>query len=87
MQKNTRNLLNEITTIVPKKDKHLVIESMATQAIARVVHLVQMIEESYGPEESKDLVRRLQLAIKNKDSAKFVRGIRLLNKENNKNEG
>jgi hypothetical protein len=57
------------------------VESLATQAIARVINLVEVIQQNYPPHQADELVRRLQLAIKNGDTAKFTRGVRSI-KEN-----
>lgn len=81
MRKQTRSILDEITGLVPKQDKHLLVEGLATQAIARVINLVEIIQSNYPPHQAEELVRRLQLAIKNGDPAKFTRGVRSI-KEN-----
>jgi hypothetical protein len=78
MRKQTRSILDEITGLVPKQDKHLVVEGLAVQAIARVINLMEIIQENYTKEQSEELIRRLQLAIKNGDPAKFTRGVRSL---------
>jgi len=78
MRKQTRSILDEITELIPKQDKHLVIEGLATQAIARVCNLIEVIQNSYPQHQSEELIRRLQLAIKNSDPAKFHRGVRAI---------
>ena len=67
MQKKTRSILDEITTLVPQRDKHLLVENLALQAIARITNLVKIIENSYPKHQSDELVRRLQLSIKNNE--------------------
>jgi hypothetical protein len=81
MRKQTRSILDEITGLVPKQDKHLLVEGLAVQAIARVINLMEVIHQNYPPHQAEELVRRLQLAIKNGDTAKFTRGVRSI-KEN-----
>jgi hypothetical protein len=81
MRKQTRSILDEITSLVPKQDKHLIVEGLAVQAIARIINLVEVIQQNYPQHQADELVRRLQLAIKNGDPAKFTRGVRAL-KEN-----
>jgi len=76
MQIKTRSILEEITTIVPKKDKHLMVEGLAVQALARITNLLHIIETSYPKEQAQDLTRRLQLAVKNNDPNKFNLGVR-----------
>jgi len=84
MQKKTRSILDEITTLVPQRDKHLLVENLALQAIARITNLVKIIENSYPKHQSDELVRRLQLSIKNNDSAKFTRGVRAIKESEEK---
>jgi hypothetical protein len=84
MQKKTRSILDEITTLVPQRDKHLVVENLALQAIARITNLVKIIETSYPKHQSDELVRRLQLSIKNNDPAKFTRGVRAIKESEEK---
>jgi hypothetical protein len=78
MRKHTRSILDEITGLVPKQDKNLIVEGLAVQAIARIVNLMEVIEQNYPQHQSEELIRRLQLAIKNGDIAKFTRGIRAI---------
>jgi hypothetical protein len=81
MRKQTRSILEEITGLMPRQDKHLLVEGLATQAIARVLNLIEVIQTNYPEHQADELVRRLQLAIKNGDPAKFTRGVRSI-KEN-----
>lgn len=78
MRKQTRSILDEITGLVPKQDKHLLVEGLATQAIARVINLVEIIQSNYPQHQADELIRRLQLAIKNGDPTKFTRGVRAI---------
>ena len=76
MDKQTKNLIEELDRFVPKRDKHLVIESRATNVIASALNLIDLLEESFSPEESEELTRRLILGIKNRSPDKFKRKIR-----------
>ena len=76
MRKHTRSILDEITGLVPKQDKHLLVEGLAVQAIARVINLMEVIQQNYTQPQADELIRRLQLAIKNGDTAKFTRDVR-----------
>ncbi len=84
MQTKTKSILEEITTIVPKKDKHLMVEGLAVQALARISNLIRIIETSYPEHQAQDLTRRLQLAVKNGDPKKFTRGVRIIKENENK---
>jgi len=81
MRKQTRSILDEITGLVPKQDKHFLVESLGMQAIARITNLIEVIQLNYPQHQADELIRRLQLAIKNGDPAKFTRGVRSI-KEN-----
>lgn len=84
MQKQTRSILDEITTLVPERDRHLVVENLAVQAIARITNLIKIIESTYPQHQADDLIRRLQLAVKNNDPAKFTRGVRAIKESEEK---
>lgn len=84
MQKQTRSILDEITSLVPERDRHLVVENLAVQAIARITNLIKIIENTYPQHQADDLVRRLQLAVKNNDPAKFTRGVRAIKESEEK---
>jgi hypothetical protein len=84
MQKQTRSILDEITSLVPERDRHLVVENLAVQAIARITNLIKIIESTYPKHQADDLIRRLQLAVKNNDPAKFTRGVRSIKESEEK---
>lgn len=83
MKKTTRSLLEELNSISLKKNGEEIIESRATHVIDSAINLLNLIKESYSPEQAYELERRLINSIKGGDSAKFVRSIRKLrdNKE------
>ena len=57
MEKQTRSILEEINSIVPKKDKNMIVESRADHVITSVINLVHLIKESYSEEEFFKVVR------------------------------
>jgi hypothetical protein len=77
-----KNIIDELNSIVPAKSKHIVIESRAAHLIASAVNLVQLIKESYPPEVSEDLIKRLYRSIVTEDDKKFKRKIIELRKNN-----
>ena len=81
MQKQTRNMLNELDDLLVRKDKSKLIEARADNIITGAINLINYIQECYDPEISAELERRLLNAIKSKDSLKFTRGIRKLKDE------
>lgn len=76
MDNKTKNLIEELDRFIPKRDKHLIVESRATNVIASAINLIELMEESFNEEESEELIRRLILGIKNRNPDKFKRKIR-----------
>ena len=81
MRKTTRGILDEISTMVPNRDKNLVIESRANHIINSAINLIQMIKESYDDEDADELERRLINSIRGRDPNKFIRGLRRIRDE------
>lgn len=81
MRKQTRSILDEISGIVPNRDRNLVIESRANHIINSAINLIQMIKESYDPELADELERRLINSIRGRDASKFTRGLRKIRNE------
>lgn len=82
MKKRTRSLLEEINAIAPKQEKVHLLESRGMNAISGVINLLEMIDNQYSPEEAQDLQKRIMLSIKNRDSDRFMRGIKRLRGKN-----
>ena len=78
MKKRTRSLLEEINSIAPKTDKSQLLESRGNNAINAVINLLEMIETSYDEETAQDLIKRVMLSVKNRDTDRFSRGIKKL---------
>lgn len=83
MKRTTRSLLEELNSIADKKHSEAIIESRAVHVIDSAINLLNLIKESYSPDQAYELERRLINSIKGNDSSKFIRGIRKLrdNKE------
>ena len=81
MRKTTRGILDELSTMVPTRDKNLVIESRANHIINSAINLIHMIKESYDEEDADELERRLINSIRGRDPNKFVRGLRRMKDE------
>ena len=80
MKKRTRSLLEEINSIAPKTDKSQLLESRGNNAINAVINLLEMIETTYDEETAQDLIKRVMLSVKNRDTDRFTRGIKKLKK-------
>ncbi|RZD42721.1 MAG: hypothetical protein CXT73_02450 [Methanobacteriota archaeon] len=82
MEKQTKSILEEINSIVPRKDKNMIVESRADHVITSVINLVHLIKETYSEEDAQDLTKRLFNSIKTEDPRKFNRGMNRVKDEN-----
>lgn len=76
MQKQTRSILEEITNIVPQRDKEGFVENKAVNVIASTRFLVEYIQQNFTSEQSEDLLKRLFNSLRTGDEMKFRRGIK-----------
>lgn len=76
MRKQTRSILEEITNIVPQRDKESFVENKAINVIASTKYLVEYIQENFSQDQSDDLLKRLFNSLKTGDESKFRRGIK-----------
>ena len=77
VKKRTRSLLEEINSIAPVKDKAQLLESRGNNAIS-VINLLEMIDNNFTGEQAQDLQKRIMLSIKNRDTDRFIRGVKKL---------
>lgn len=73
---SSKSILREISTYVPENNKEDLIEARAHHIISSAINLLEMIEDSYTPEEADQLTRRFLSSIKGSDPKRFVRSIR-----------
>lgn len=83
MQKKTRSLLEEFDDIIRVSQKEDIIESRANHAIKSAINILNLISETFSPEEADELERRFINAIKGKDYSKFERGISKIKQQKN----
>jgi hypothetical protein len=76
MKKQTRSLLEELNEIGEKRDTKHIIESRANNVIASAIHLMEVIERNFTPEQAAVLEKKLLVAIKNRDQGKFSRSLK-----------
>jgi hypothetical protein len=76
MQKKTKSLLEELDAMYIERDQRHVIETRASNVIASAIRLLEQIDETYTPEQSENLKRKLLNAINQRDPAKFTRSVR-----------
>ena len=78
MQKRTRSILEELSSIGTQRDKKSLIESRANNVISSAINLLSYIRENYDAESAAELERRLLNSIRTQDPNKFARGVRRL---------
>lgn len=83
MSQKIKSILDELDEIVPTKDKHTLVEARAHHFITSGIHLIELIEEHFTPEEADELTRRLFNALKGRNPIKFQRKIRQIQESNN----
>jgi hypothetical protein len=83
LQKRTRSILEELSSMSVQRDKSSLIESRANNVISSAINLLNYIKEHYDPETSAELERRLLNSIRSQDPQKFTRGVRRLGKNEN----
>ena len=76
MQKHTRSILDELDSLYIERERHLVIESRASNVIASAINLLEQIEAAFPPEQAENLTRKLLNAIRTKDAGRFARIVR-----------
>ena len=74
--KTTRTLLEELESIAEQRDTPHIIESRAHNLINSAIHLLEVIERNYTPEQAAILEKKLLIAIKNRDTNKFSRSLK-----------
>jgi len=78
MKKQTKSLLEEINSISPVKTKPQLLESRGVNAISSIINLLEMIDSEYDDITANDMTKRVMLSIKNRDTDRFIRGIKKL---------
>lgn len=76
MKRQTRSLLEELELLSRNRDSKHIIESRANNVIASAIHLLEVIERNYTPEQAAILEKKLIIAIKNRDQGKFSRSLK-----------
>lgn len=79
MRKQTRSILDELSSMTVSQNNGLVLESRANHIINSAINLINQIRETYDTPEAEELERRLLNSIRTQEPAKFVRGLRKIN--------
>jgi hypothetical protein len=83
LQKRTRSILEELSSMSVQRDKSSLVESRANNVISSAINLLNYIRENYNEEQALELERRLLNSIRSQDPQKFTRGVRRLGKNEN----
>ena len=75
MQKYTRSLLEELSSMPLKRDKEEVVESRASHVLESAIRLITYIRENFDQETAFKLEKKFNSAIKNMDASKFSKGV------------
>ena len=78
MSKQTRSILEELSSIGAQRDRASLIESRASNVIAGAINLMNYIREHYDAATADELERRLLNSIRSQQPVKFTRKIRSL---------
>jgi hypothetical protein len=76
MKRQTKSLLEELEILSKNRDTKHIIENRANNVIASAIHLLEVIERNFAPEQASILERKLLIAIKNRDQGKFSRSLK-----------
>lgn len=69
----SRTLLEELTTLTPKRNKAEAISSRASHVIQSAINLLEDLKKHYGEEDAEYLEKKFYNAVKAKDADKFSR--------------
>jgi hypothetical protein len=86
LDKRIRNIIEELDTILPERDRYIIIETRASHIITSAINLLRLIKESFPAEEADELSKRLMASIRNEDQMKFKRGIKKLKERRDANK-
>ena len=75
MQKKTRSILEELSSVRVNKEPENFVESRASHIIDSAINLVNYIRENFDEQTAYLIEKKFNAAIKNLDSNKFSRGV------------
>ena len=76
MQRKTQSLIEELDAMYIERDRRHILESRANNIITSAINLLEQIDQTYTPEQSEILTRKLLNAIRVRDASKFSRSVR-----------
>ena len=75
MQKHTKILLEELSSMPLHRDKEEVVESRASHILESAIRLMTYIRENFDQDTAFKLEKKFNSAIKNMDASKFSKGV------------
>jgi hypothetical protein len=75
MQKKTRSILEELSSVRVNKEPENFVESRAGHIIDSAINLINYIRENFDEQTAYLLEKKFNAAIKNLDSNRFSRGV------------
>lgn len=75
MQKYTKSLLEELSSMPLKKDKEEVVESRASHILESAIRLMTYIRENFDQDTAFKLEKKFNSALKNMDASKFSKSV------------
>lgn len=81
-----RSLLDELMDYVPDKNRVNVIGSRASHILSSAINILDLIDTTFEPEVAEDLNKRFMLALRNRDMARFMRGLDKLGGDDDEQE-
>jgi len=76
MQRKTLSLIEELDAMYIERDRRHILESRANNIITSAINLLEQIDQTYTPEQSEILTRKLLNAIRVRDASKFSSSVR-----------
>jgi hypothetical protein len=75
MQKKTRSILEELSSVRINKEPENFVEHRASHIIDSAINLIHYIRENFDAQTAYTLEKKFNSAIKNLDSNKFHKGV------------
>ena len=75
MQKHTRSLLEELSSMPLRRDKEEVVESRASHILESTIRLINYIRENFDQDTAFKLEKKFHSALRNMDANKFSKGV------------
>jgi len=84
MKKHTRSILQELSLAAHKKDRQHLIETRGENIIESAINIIEEIYRNYDAETAGDLERRFINSIRNRDTKRFIVGMKRADTDENK---